>query len=69
MICDSTYQIEERSAMTQLTVCTDMVANALVSIRKEMLAVHSLGDASASCWRIKGLALLRSKRADTNLLR
>jgi len=36
--------------------------------RKEMLAVHALGDASANCWRIKGLALLPSKRAGTNLL-
>jgi hypothetical protein len=42
--------------MTQLTVCTDMVANALVSIRKEMLAAHSLGDARANCWRIRDLA-------------
>jgi len=54
--------------MTQLTVCTDMLANALVYIRKEMLAVHSLGDAGANCWRIKRQALLPSKRADTNLL-
>jgi hypothetical protein len=68
MICDPTYQIKERSAMMQLTVCTDLLANALVSIRKEMLAVYALGDPSATCWRIKGLALLPSKRADTNLL-
>jgi len=54
--------------MTQLTVCTDRLANALVSIRKEMLAVHSLGDASANYWGIKRQALLLSKRADTNLL-
>jgi hypothetical protein len=55
--------------MTQLTVCTAMVANALVSIRKEMPGVHSLGDASANRWRIRSHALLPSKRADTNLLR
>jgi hypothetical protein len=52
----------------QPTVCRDLVAHALVRIRKEAVAVHALGDASANCQRIKGLALLPSNRAETNLL-
>jgi hypothetical protein len=51
----------------QPTVCADMLANARVCIRTEMLAVHSLGDPSANCCGIKGLALAGMHRLDEAL--